>query len=67
MSTGRLLGIILAAWLVPQVAALAIVAGIAAGSAYDSVRNFLQLEIVPDAGAALIALWARADLGWINE
>ena len=68
LSTPKLAGVIVGAWLVPQIVAIFAVPGVAEGSAFDSgVQGFLQLEIIPDFGAALIAIWMIVRLGWVDE
>ncbi|MDY7105357.1 MAG: CPBP family intramembrane glutamic endopeptidase [Actinomycetota bacterium] len=66
LPTPGLLALIAAFWLVPQVVALFAVPGVATGPSYGSVRAALQWEVVPDAGGAVIALWAIVWLGWVD-
>lgn len=66
LSTPRLVGLIVVFWLVPQIVAIFVVPGVAEGPAYATVRAALQLEIVPDLGGAIIAVWAIVRLGWVD-
>lgn len=67
LATWKLLVLVVGAWLIPQIAAIFIVPGLAEGSAVGSVRGFFQLEIVPKFGAALFAIWAIVRLGWVSD
>lgn len=68
LSTPGLAGFVFLAWLLPQIVAIFAVPGVAEGSAFDSgVKGFLQLEIIPDIGTALIALWMIRRLDWVSD
>jgi hypothetical protein len=61
-----LIGIVVAAWFVPQVVALFAVPGVA-DDALDSARGIIQWNILPEAGAAAIAIWMIVRLDWVAD
>lgn len=66
LSMPALFGWLAAFYLIPQIVSLFAVPGIADGPAYVDVRSALQLELVPDLGSALIAMFLIHRLGWVE-
>ena len=66
LSTWVLVGWIAVFFLVPQIVAIFAVPGISEDPAYFDVRSALQLEIIPDAGGAIIAAVLIWRLGWVD-
>lgn len=67
LSTPKLIGFVVLAWLLPQIVAIFVVPGIAEGGNYETVKGALQLEFIPDLGTALLAFWMIRRLGWLDD